>query len=359
MEIKKGKFIVLYGINNLGKTTQAKMLVDRLKNCGYKAEYIKYPIYDLEPAGLLLNNFYRHGNPYNFSDRESQLLHYTDRISFEPLLKNKLNKGINIIAEDYFGTAVAWGSAAGTNNKLLKYLYSFLYPEDLSFLFDGTRFRDAIENDHYHETNFELSEKSRLAHIEIGMEYGWYKINANLPIMEINEILWHKVKNLLEKPANYFIAPNFKELHDQIYINNQPESMEKLKYTETENKKIIIRRLSPLAVLPKKDSAEDSGYNLFASEYLPVQAGKKITVKTGIKILIPPGYIGLIWNKNIQDNDGLHVFATIIDGKFKDEIIINAMNTSKIGYKIYPGMKIAKLYFKKMANLEIIESEIN
>ena len=31
---KKGKFIVLYGINNLGKTTQAKLLVKNLKNSG-------------------------------------------------------------------------------------------------------------------------------------------------------------------------------------------------------------------------------------------------------------------------------------------------------------------------------------
>jgi thymidylate kinase/dUTPase len=358
MEIKKGKFIVLYGVNNLGKTTQAKMLVDRLNENGLKAEYIKYPIYELEPAGRLLNDFYRHGNPFNFSDRESQLLHYTDRVSFEPLLKNKLNKGINIIDEDYFGTAIAWGTAFSADQKLLKYLYSFLYPEDLAFLFDGVRFKDAIENNHYHETNIILSEKARITHQEIAAEYGWYKINANLPIMEIQEILWQKAKSLIEKPSNYFIAPNFKELHDQIYLNNPPKSVEEQKNIES-GKKIIIRRLSPLAILPKKDSFDDSGYDLFASEYIQIYAGKKATIKTGIKISIPSGYIALIWSKNIKDEDGLHIYATIIDKKFKNEIIINAINISNINYKVYPGMKIAKLYIKKIENLEIIESEIN
>ena len=42
-----GKFIVIYGVNNLGKTTQANMLVQKLKASGLKAEYLKYPIYDL------------------------------------------------------------------------------------------------------------------------------------------------------------------------------------------------------------------------------------------------------------------------------------------------------------------------
>ncbi|MCK5084076.1 MAG: hypothetical protein KAQ64_00280 [Candidatus Pacebacteria bacterium] len=103
----KGKLIVLYGVNNLGKTTQAKMLVDYLSRKNIKAEYLKYPIYDLKPAGKLINEYLRAGNPNNFSPRELQLLHYTDRVAFEPILKNKLNDGSNIIAENYVGTAVA------------------------------------------------------------------------------------------------------------------------------------------------------------------------------------------------------------------------------------------------------------
>jgi thymidylate kinase len=43
----KGKFIVLYGINNLGKTTQAKLLVEKFQKEGLKAEYMKYAVYSL------------------------------------------------------------------------------------------------------------------------------------------------------------------------------------------------------------------------------------------------------------------------------------------------------------------------
>lgn len=186
----KGKFIVFYGINNLGKTTQAKMLVDYLNKKDIKAEYLKYAVYDLEPAGPLINGYLRGGNPYNFTPRELQLLHYIDRITFEPVLKEKLNKGINIIAEDYFGTAVAWGAGAGVDQKLLEYLYSFVYKEDLTILFDGERFTSSIEKNHKHETDLKLTERVRKIHLNLAEKYNWTKIDANRAIDEIhNDIL--------------------------------------------------------------------------------------------------------------------------------------------------------------------------
>jgi thymidylate kinase len=196
--MKKGKFIVLYGINNLGKTTQAKLLVKMLKKNGKKAEYVKYPIYNLEPAGKLINEYLRKDNPYNFSPREFELIHFIDRISYETTLKDKLNKGINVIAEDYFGTALAWGIGAGVDKKLLEYLYSFVYKEDLAILFDGKRFIDSVEINHKHENDEKLIGKVKKAHLEIGEKYSWQKINANLPIEEIQKNIWEKVKRIIK-----------------------------------------------------------------------------------------------------------------------------------------------------------------
>ena len=100
---KKGKFIVIYGINNLGKTTQAKLLVNRLNKAGYETDYTKYPQYGIQPAGKLINDYLRENNPYDFTAREAQLLHYIDRITYEKDLISRLNEGVNIVAEDYFG----------------------------------------------------------------------------------------------------------------------------------------------------------------------------------------------------------------------------------------------------------------
>ncbi|MFA6106995.1 MAG: hypothetical protein WC745_05005 [Patescibacteria group bacterium] len=193
----KGKFIVIYGVNNLGKTTQAKHLAERIKGEGEKATVIKYPRYEVEPAGKLINEYLRGGNPYNFNPRELQLLHFIDRIFNQPFLFTALRKGINVIAEDYFGTSIAWGMASGVDAGLLKYLNKFILPPDLAILLDGERFKDGIEAAHQHEQNEELIAKARQAHLQLAREYGWIIISANQDINEVHEQIYEQVKKRL------------------------------------------------------------------------------------------------------------------------------------------------------------------
>lgn len=194
---EKGKFIVLYGINNLGKTTQAKLLVERLIKEGYKAEYLKYPLYELAPAGPLINGYLRENNPYQLTPREFQVLHVLNRMQYEPVLKSKLAAGINIVAEDYLGTGLAWGIGAGVDEEFLKKINSHLLPEDLVLLFGGKRFSDGIEDVHLHERDEVLMEKVRLAHQKLAEEYGWRRIKANETKEKISENIWQIVKTIL------------------------------------------------------------------------------------------------------------------------------------------------------------------
>lgn len=197
MATKKGKLIVLYGINNLGKTTQAKILVADLKKNGYKAEYLKYPIYDLEPSGPIINNYLRGGNVYKLSGFDVQFLYALNRMQYEKELQKKLDKGINIIAEDYTGTGLAWGMGKGVPEKFMNNINSHLLKEDLGILFDGERFKDSIEKKHKHETDSALMKKVRAIHLYLGKKHKWQKVNANLPIEVIREIIWEKVKKVV------------------------------------------------------------------------------------------------------------------------------------------------------------------
>lgn len=192
----KGKFIVIYGVNNLGKTTQARILVDKLKLHGLEAEYLKYPIYNLAPAGAILNNYLRQNNFYNLSAREVQIIYAFNRLQFEKTLMEKLAQGINIVAEDYTGTGIAWGLAAGVNENFLKYINSHLLKEDLAFLFDGERFLESIEYNHQHETDDQFIVKARIAHLRLGHELGWVIINANQSIKQVHEKIWNQVLKL-------------------------------------------------------------------------------------------------------------------------------------------------------------------
>jgi thymidylate kinase len=188
-----GKFIVFYGINNLGKSTQANLLVESLKKIGCDAEYLKYGIYSLDPSGFMLNDYLRKGNSYGFSSREFQMCHALNRTQYEPVLKQKLDSGKWIIGEDYKGTGIAWGIGSGVDKEFLVRLNSHLLDEDLCILFDGDRFLTGIEKNHKHEQNKELTEKVRKIHLELAEMYNWNIINANLSINEIQEEIWNIV----------------------------------------------------------------------------------------------------------------------------------------------------------------------
>lgn len=198
MEKNKGKFIVLYGINNLGKTTQAEKLVEKLKNEGKEAEYLKYPIYKIKASGEILNNYLRGKNEHNLTPKEAQIIYAINRSQYEKILLEKLESGINIIAEDYVGTGIAWGIGAGVNEQFLKKINSHLLKEDLGFLFDGKRFIESIEESHKHETNENLMNKVRDIHLKLAEEFDWVKINVNLSIEEIHKELYGKVKEIIE-----------------------------------------------------------------------------------------------------------------------------------------------------------------
>lgn len=193
MSIKKGKLIVFYGTNNLGKSTQAKILIEKLKEKNIEAEYLKYPIYDLEPSGPILNNYLRNGNPYNLGAREAQIIYCLNRTQYQKALEEKLNSGINIIAEDYTGTGIAWGMGAGVEQEFLENINSHLLKEDIALLFDGERFKEAVEKNHKHEQNDEFSQKVRQIHLDLGKKYSWEMIDANLTIEEISHIIFEKI----------------------------------------------------------------------------------------------------------------------------------------------------------------------
>lgn len=191
----RGKFIVLYGVNNIGKSTQAKLLVEQIKALGKAAEYLKYPIYDLEPSGPLLNNYLRQGNPLNLTPRDAQMVYFINRLEYQPSLEEKLAAGINIIAEDYHGTGIGWGAAAGVEIDFLVNLGKDLLAPDCCISLDGERFTKAVEIGHKHETNNELSDRCRQILLTLARENNWVIVDANQTIEVVQAKLWQQLKH--------------------------------------------------------------------------------------------------------------------------------------------------------------------
>ena len=188
---KKGRLIALYGINNIGKSTQAGMLVDRFEKEGLLAVHKKYPFYDLHPTGPILNAYLREGNPYQLSPREFQILQAFNRTHAEPTMREFLEKGIHVIAEDYTGTGIAWGMGAGVNKNFLIHINTHLCKEDISILLDGDQFESGREAKHKHENDRMLTNEVRHYHRVLANEFRWDLVNANQGRKKVHETIWN------------------------------------------------------------------------------------------------------------------------------------------------------------------------
>ncbi len=402
----RGKFIVIYGINNLGKSTQAKILAERLNNEGIKTEYLKYPIYDLAPSGPTLNNYLRGGNFFNLSAREAQIIYALNRTQYQNELEQKLNQGINIIAEDYVGTGIAWGTGTGVDENFLKYINRHLLKEDLVILLDGQRFSEATEKNHLHEKNQELTNKVRLAHLKLAEEQNWIIINANQPIEKIHGQIFKKVKKIIKikdyndlekmiqksypprndsdeninKEKNIEITTINPAISDIKNINNGPKiisynddqrlskGLSEIK-TRDDGKNIPskqdkekadfilkVQKTNPKAKIPSRAHAEDAGLDLYANDHYTLYENERALIATGIKMAIPNGYAGLIWDKSGLAASGLKTGGGVIDSGFRGEIKIIVINLSGDIYHIKKGQKIAQILIQKIKTPELVES---
>ena len=182
--------VTIYGVNNIGKSTQAKMLVENLKKEGRKIAFLKYPIYDAEPTGPMIDYYLRDPQAPKISAEELQMWYALNRFQMEPELQKKLDSGITVVAEDYTGTGIAWGITHGADKKWIEQVNKYLIKEDLAILLDGEQFQTEREDQHINEASDERIAKCRQIHLDLAKEYGWKIVKASGEKKEIaKEIL--------------------------------------------------------------------------------------------------------------------------------------------------------------------------
>lgn len=187
----KGVFVTIYGINNIGKTYHAKRLVSRLRPLGKKAVYIKYPIYSQKPTGPLLNRILRSHGKQKMKEEELQLWFVLNRYQFEPKLKSMLRAGKIVVAEDYIGTGIAWGTAKGASQRELENMNKFLVQPDATILLEGTRKLYAREKKHLHERDDLLAAKCQKIYRKLAKKYGWKTVSVSSDRDITAARIWH------------------------------------------------------------------------------------------------------------------------------------------------------------------------
>ncbi len=191
-----GKLITIYGVNNMGKSTHALLLVEKLKSEGLEAVYVKFPVYDLGPSGVFLNGVLR-GGKQEISEEELQMWFVVNRFQFAPQLENWLSEGKIVVAEDYIGTGIAWGMTKGLEEKWLESLNEPLRKPDLAILIEGERSMGAVEDLHVHENDDDLVARCYKNFQYLAAKHGWERVQLQAEKSETAKLIWQIVKKVV------------------------------------------------------------------------------------------------------------------------------------------------------------------
>lgn len=101
--MKKGKLIVIDGIDGSGKATQVKLLHSKLKKDGIKVKTIDFPRYYDNFFGSLIGEYLsgKYGDFIKMDPRVASVLYAADRFESSKEIKKWLEAGFVVIADRY------------------------------------------------------------------------------------------------------------------------------------------------------------------------------------------------------------------------------------------------------------------
>lgn len=124
---------------------------------------------------------------------------------------------------------------------------------------------------------------------------------------------------------------------------------------------LLVQKLHPNAVIPKKANIGDAGLDLTCTEHDYAGNVSEVTYCTGIAVQIPDGYVGLLFPRSsIYKTDLRQCNAVgVIDSGYRGEIKVKYDLTRHPGCaKLYKsGDRIGQLIIIPIPNVNITEVE--
>ncbi len=229
---KNGKFIVLDGTDGSGKTTQFRMLKDRLEKNGKKVKIADFPQYGKKSAGPVekyLNGKY--GTAKSVGPYRGSIFYACDRYDASFKIKKWLEDGRIVISNRYVSSNMGHqGGKISDKNERKKY-FEWLYDlefnifkiprPDLNVILHveaeiaqklieekrkHNRSRRYIENNEskdIHEKDLQHLKDAEKVYLEISKMFSDFTIiecTKNKKILtrkKINEILWNKIQKII------------------------------------------------------------------------------------------------------------------------------------------------------------------
>jgi len=347
MTKKIGKLIVIDGIDGSGKSTQTKLLAERLMQFGFDVKIADFPQYNTKSAGLVEEYLSgKYGSLEKVGPYRASIFYACDRYDASFKIKQWLADGKIVISNRYVTANMGHQGGKIKNPLEKKHFFDWLFqleyeifnipkpdlniilhvkPEVAKNLADRRQRQDWLEktND-IHQDDLVHLKKAEQTYLQIAKIYENCVViectdkKGILPPTEINNLIWQQVINKLK-------------IFSHASIENKAK------------RKMIIERLLPTAFMPTRADHEQPLFNLYSAMGIAIAPNQTAAVRIGLKIYLPKDYNGLIldYPPNLQNN--LIASKNKISYETTSEIIINLTNYSNQPIAIPAGQKIAQM----------------
>ncbi|RLG05487.1 MAG: dTMP kinase [Thaumarchaeota archaeon] len=178
-----GLLIALEGIDGAGKTTIAKMIVERLDRLGIEARYT------MEPTRSLFGRILREMALESGVDpRLEALLFAADRIyHLEKVVKPLLARGVIVVSDRYLHSSLAYQSVTTGDSRWVEELNKFARKPDLGIYLD-VRPSEGLKRLKRRKTRFEdesFLEKVRRRYLEYVRLGELVRVDAERPLNDV------------------------------------------------------------------------------------------------------------------------------------------------------------------------------
>lgn len=119
---------------------------------------------------------------------------------------------------------------------------------------------------------------------------------------------------------------------------------------------LIKYELDEGACAPMRAHDSDAGFDLACKEDLVLEPNVANTIDTGVHVLIPEGYVGLVCPRSSFNVKGIGTPIGVVDAGYTGSIrvVLEPFNVTKI----FKGNRIAQLVILPLPNIKMIEGKV-
>lgn len=195
--MRRGKIIVIEGIDKAGKTTQANLLLKKLKG----KKYVKFDFPDYStPVGIEIKQFL--DGKRNYSDEVKMMLLSANRWEKKSEIESIIGKGTTIIMNRYYQSNLAYGISKGLKLKWLLALDEGLPKADLVVVIDiktntlVKRSRNDITDTF--EQDLDLIRNVRRNYKMLANKFNWHIIDGEDTVNIVNVQVVELVRKIMK-----------------------------------------------------------------------------------------------------------------------------------------------------------------